>query len=347
MMEGYKELRRLDLQLFAEDGGAAPAELPGDLPEATPEEPLLSKEELWEASSFLRQATRPEPEGSDNLAEPEREEEVVPEEPQESKKPAEEEPKAESTKPENTEEPPKFKLSDDEEVTAEQIREWKKGYMLQADYTKKTQALAEERRQFEAEKAKFDPQVTQNAVSLWKQMELDPIGTLDKLREYYESQGIYEPKDEATLKLEMEKRQLEEEKQRLEQEKHLRYQQEIYNRIESQLSNLAKKYGAEFNRDEVIDFMRQNNIFDAEKAWKAMHHDTLAESLQKQIDDLKRQIKEAEKNAVSKYVKTKTTKQATPLPVGAGNTGSPPVKINPPKTFEDAKKAALARFDQL
>jgi len=137
MMEGYKELRRLDLQLFAEDGGAAPAELPGDLPEATPEatpeEPLLSKEELWEASSFLRQATRPEPEGSDNLAEPEAEtEDEQPEREEEQKEPESPEEWAKEEE-QAAEEPPKFKLSDDEEVTAEQIQEWKKGYMLQAD----------------------------------------------------------------------------------------------------------------------------------------------------------------------------------------------------------------------
>jgi len=347
MIRDQKELRRLDLQMFAEDGEAVPAEPPEETPEVTPEEPILSRDELWEVSSFLRQATRPEPEESDNLAEPEAEaEDEQPEREEEPKKPESPEEGAKEEE-QAAEELLKFKLSDDEEVTAEQIREWEKGYMRQADYTKKTQALAEEKRQFEAEKAKHDPQLIQNAMSLWKQIEIDPIGTLEKLREHYEAQGIYEPKDEAVLKLEMEKRQLEEEKQRLEQEKQQRYQQELYNRLESQLGALADKHGAEFNRDEVIDFMRQNNIFDAEKAWKAMHHDTLAESLQKQINDLKQQIKEAEKNAVNKYVKTKTTKQAVPLPVGAGNTGSPPVKINPPKTFEDAKKAALARFDQL
>lgn len=40
----------------------------------------------------------------------------------------------------------------DEEVTAKQILEWKSRGMMEADYRQKTQALAEERRAFEAEK---------------------------------------------------------------------------------------------------------------------------------------------------------------------------------------------------
>lgn len=50
---------------------------------------------------------------------------------------------------EETESPePTFKLGD-EEVTAEQIKEWKEGSLRQKDYTMKTQELAELRKQYE------------------------------------------------------------------------------------------------------------------------------------------------------------------------------------------------------
>lgn len=39
-----------------------------------------------------------------------------------------------------------------EEVTLDSIREWKKGHMLQSDYTKKTQELAKQRKELESQK---------------------------------------------------------------------------------------------------------------------------------------------------------------------------------------------------
>ena len=41
---------------------------------------------------------------------------------------------------------------DGEEYELDQVRTWKKGHMMQSDYTKKTTTLAEERRTFEAER---------------------------------------------------------------------------------------------------------------------------------------------------------------------------------------------------
>ena len=46
------------------------------------------------------------------------------------------------------EEQPKFNL-DGEEYTADQIKQWKQGSMMQEDYTRKTQELAEMRRNYE------------------------------------------------------------------------------------------------------------------------------------------------------------------------------------------------------
>jgi len=45
---------------------------------------------------------------------------------------------------------------DDEEITLDQIREWKRGYLRESDYTQKTQAASEERKQLESDRSKFN-----------------------------------------------------------------------------------------------------------------------------------------------------------------------------------------------
>lgn len=67
---------------------------------------------------------------------------------------------AEEQEPDTTDEaPPPSKLKvklDDEEVDEDTLREWKKGHLRQADYTRKTQAHSEEVNAFQAEKLTFN-----------------------------------------------------------------------------------------------------------------------------------------------------------------------------------------------
>jgi hypothetical protein len=72
--------------------------------------------------------------------------------------------------------------------------------MLQADYTRKTQELAEQRKEL----SKYQDKNLDEAVSLWERLGSDPIGTIRFLEEHYAEQGITEPKDPAVLKYEME-----------------------------------------------------------------------------------------------------------------------------------------------
>lgn len=69
---------------------------------------------------------------------------------------------AEEQEPDTTDEAPvevpsklKVKL-DDEEVDEDTLREWKKGYSRQSDYTRKTQAHSEEVKAFQAERLTFN-----------------------------------------------------------------------------------------------------------------------------------------------------------------------------------------------
>lgn len=247
--------------------------------------------------------------------------------------------------------PTVVKLADGREVTPEQIANWEKGFMLQSDYTKKTQSLAEERRQLQKEidsltsyKEQADP-----ALQLWQAIERDPIGTLQHLQQHYETQGVLEPKDPEILAREDHIRQLENDIRVREQRAKESMEQEALNRVNSQLDALATKHGDKFDREKTIQYMIDNRIPDPEKAHKAMTYDDGVSGLQAQMDVLRAEmdakLKAAREEAVGEYIKTKTAKNDAPPPVGASSGGgSPPVQINAPKSFQDSRRAALARL---
>jgi hypothetical protein len=242
--------------------------------------------------------------------------------------------------------PPKVKLPDGREVTPDELAAWEKGHMLQSDYTKKTQALADERRKLEEQ---FAPLVQRGedhtkAMSLWDSMARDPIGVLNKLQEYYAEKGIYDAKDPEQLALEDEKRAVEQEKAQLQKDK---YDQQVVtelDKLDKQFKALTDKHGDAFNQAEVARFMLDNKLTDPEKAFEAVAGPSLRENLQKQIDELQAKMKNVGSSAVNDYVKGKTNRAATPPPVGATGGGAPPVAITRPKTFQDARRAAISRF---
>lgn len=78
--------------------------------------------------------------------------EVEEPETEESEVETEDQPEGEGEEADESESSEDRFLIGDEEVTADQIVEWKKNGMMEADYRQKTQALAEEKRAFEAEK---------------------------------------------------------------------------------------------------------------------------------------------------------------------------------------------------
>lgn len=217
--------------------------------------------------------------------------------------------------------------------------------------TKKTQALAEEKRQLEREREEFKSFTEQAdpALKLWQAMDRDPIGTLQYLQQFYIEKGLTDPKDPDTLAMEDRIRQLEAEKQARERDEKDRETKGFIDKINSQLNSLEEKHGENFNREAVVKYMVENDIRDAVKAYKAMTHDDAVTSLQKQIAamkaDTEAKLKAARDEAINEYVKSKATKADTPPPVGAGRgNNAPPVQINPPKSFRDARKAALSRF---
>jgi molybdopterin converting factor small subunit len=334
---------------------ATETEVPVSEPTATEQapNPAITREEFAKASPFLRNYQAKQQ--AAQKQEPVKDEKAVETQPAEVKAdtPAEGEPE----KPAEEPAPALIKMPDGREFTLDQVVEWEKGHLRQSDYTKKTQSLAEERRKMDSEKAQLMTYKEQadKALQLARDIELDPIGTLDRLRDSYAEKGIYEAKDPEVLAQEKRIRSLEQEKQRLEHEKAEKANQDAVSELTGKLEKLAERYKDKFDQVEVLQFMVDNKFADPEAAFKAMKADVLVEDvkkeseskvseLQKQIDELKAQMKTTSTTAVNEYVKAKTTKSEAPLPVGAtGGGGSPPVQINRPRTFQEARKAAMAR----
>lgn len=329
------EIGTMNLQLFSDESEGVASELVSEPTGDT--EPLgndaeRDREDVRKMSSFLRDFQR--------QAEPDTSQQEPGAEPD---NPTEGEPKPQETEPEPSQKPEEtpqvIKLPDGREFTPEQILEMEKGHMMQSDYTKKTQALAEERKQLDEQRTAIE-----KAIKFQQDYERDPIGTAIKLQEEAEKNGIFEPKDPETLALEDRQRELQMKEADLQRKEAEMQQQTVFKDLESRVLALESKHGKDFNRQEVIQFMIDQKIFSPEIAWDAIRAGQVEAKSQKEIDELKARLKKAEEEAVNKYIKSKTVKKDAPLPVGAGgSTGSPPVQVNRPRTLEDAKKAALAR----
>lgn len=301
--------------------------------EETGEDFERDREEVRQMSSFLRDFQERHLQTQEPGEEPETPAAV-------ETKPAKPEPGTIPAQPPGPESAPQvFTLPDGRNLTAEQVLELEKGAMMQADYTRKTQALAEERRLLEQQR-----QENERAFQILHNIERDPIGTLQKLQEEYEAKGFYEPLDPETLALEDKKRELDYKEQQILQKEQEMQQQAVYRDLDNRMAALGQQYGKEFDRQKVIQFMIDEKIYSPEVAYDAVRAKQLEITSQKQIDELKAQLKEAKKEAVNEYLKVRTTKKPASLPLGAGSTtGSPPVQVRHPRTLDDAKRSAMAR----
>lgn len=250
--------------------------------------------------------------------------------------------------------PAKIKISDDLEATPEEIAEWKNGYMMQADYTRKTQELAREREDFTNKVKEMENNSTiKDALDLWDNLARDPIGILNALREHYEEQGITEPRDPEVVKAEIERDKATRENNQLKTSEARR----IFN---EHMDSLVDKYGDDgFDRGKVLEYCIKYNIPDPETAWMAMREplasvqeaNSKTKALEDRIAELEGKLAESIKNteeegkkAVSSYVKNKIERSANFVPpIGSGNSGAA-VTATVPKTFREAKLSAMNRL---
>jgi len=242
-------------------------------------------------------------------------------------------------------------MPDGERLTFDQILEMKKGNMLQADYTRKTQELAEERKRFQQEQEEYrrlKELPIDDAMGLWESLANDPIGTIEYLREHYESQGITEPRDPEVIRIEQERAKLEAENKKLKADNEAKQLEASKIAFQKYLDELSVKYKDQgFDKDAVLGYCMKNGIPDPEIAFKAMIHDTMLEKFDIRIKDLEAKLEQEKKGAVANYVKGKVVNSATHVPpVGGGNSGTG-VSISTPKGWRAARKAALDRLNNM
>ena len=114
------------------------------------------------------------------------------------------------------------------------LKEALAGYQRQADYTRKTQELSEQRKQ------------VQFGAALQEALQNDPKSTLELLKQHYGLEEQQSSEDELLLDpVEKQYRQLESRMKAFEQEKAMRD-------LEKTVELLSRKYGDAFDADEVI-----------------------------------------------------------------------------------------------
>jgi hypothetical protein len=177
-------------------------------------------------------------------------------------------------------------------ITADEA---KNGYLRQADYTRKTQELAEQRRQL------------QNAEILQSALQRDPQATLRALADAYNvplttptSQSASTP-DEGFWGGDDDDAPATVNDPRLDDLVQWRQQQEFaaaQAQIKNELATLESQYG-EFDRSEVLRFALDNGFPDVTAAFKAMQFDTVQAELARRNEESKRVQAKREAQVVS------------------------------------------------
>lgn len=200
-----------------------------------------------------------------------------------------------------------------EEVTVP-LQEALAGYQRQADYTRKTQELSEQRKQVEF------------AATLAQSLQEDPAGTLQALQQHYgvgTIQAIPE-EDEWIDPAEKQMRQLEQRIAAFEQSKAM-------DELTKTIDKLQSKYGEDFNPDEVVAKAIATGVTDLEAVFKQIA-----------FDKVYSKASESSKKLAEEQARVQAKRSATIVSTGTSSKGGSPATTAQPKTvfeaFEQAKK---------
>ena len=197
-----------------------------------------------------------------------------------------------------------------EEVTVP-LQEALAGYQRQADYTRKTQELSEQKKQ------------VQYASALQEALQNDPAATLQLLQQQY---GLnVQPEEEEWMDpAEKQFRSLEQRIAAFEQSKAM---DELQRTIES----LQSKYGEDFNPDEVVAKAIATGVTDLEAVFKQIA-----------FDKVYSKASESSKKLAEEQARVQAKRSATIVSTGTSSKGGSPATTTQPKTvfeaFEHAKK---------
>ena len=195
------------------------------------------------------------------------------------------------------------------------LKEALAGYQRQADYTRKTQELSEQRRQY------------QFGAALQEALQNDPTGTITLLRDHYglEQQAISEEEDLYADPVEKQFRQLEKRIQAFEQQKAM-------DELERKLESLQKRYGEDFDANEVVSKALAVGSTDLEAVYKQIAFDKI-------YDESSALRKASAEKSKEKEMVTRAKRQAAVVS-GASSAKTADVSAKPITSLRDAYEAA-------
>jgi len=194
------------------------------------------------------------------------------------------------------------------------LKEALSGYQRQADYTRKTQELSEQRRQF------------QFGAALQEALQNNPKETLDLLSKHYGMAEQTSPEEELLLDpVEKQYKQLEQRVQAFEQQKAM-------DELERTVESLQNRYGSDFDANEVVAKALALGSTDLEAVYKQIAFDKVYEDAQaiRQLREKKAQETEQITNAKRQASVVGTTTSSSSADVSA----------KPITTLRDAFEAA-------
>ena len=201
---------------------------------------------------------------------------------------------------------------DGQEVTIP-LQEAIAGYQRQADYTRKTQELSEQRKQ------------VQIAVALQDALVRDPAGTLKTLQEHYGLGTTVQPQQDEQQWLDPSEQQI----RSLEQRLAAFEQKQAYDDLTRTVSTLQSKYGEEFNAEEVVTKALELGNTDLEAVFKQIA-----------FDKIYSKANEASKKLNEEQSRTQAKRQATIVSsTSSAKTGTTPVVQKPATVFEAFEQA--------
>lgn len=199
------------------------------------------------------------------------------------------------------------------------LKEALAGYQRQADYTRKTQELSEQRKQ------------VQFGTALQEALQNDPKSTLELLKQHYGLEEQQSSEDELLLDpVEKQYRQLESRMKAFEQEKALRD-------LEKTVESLSRKYGDAFDADEVIAKALATGNSNLEAVYKQTAFDRIFEQ-----NVTANQVKAKKADEEKAIVQAK--REATVVSKGA-SARSADVSSKPVTTLRDAFELAKRQIN--
>ena len=153
------------------------------------------------------------------------------------------------------------------------------GYQRQADYTRKTQELAEQRRE------------VQFAQAIQQALDNDPAATIDLLKNHYglnQTESSYDEDDIFADPMEKQYRELENRIRSFEE-------QQAYQELERNINSLQSRYGEDFDANEVVAKALALGTSDLEAVYKQIAFDRLYNKMSTQQQaTAKRQAEESQ-----------------------------------------------------